>query len=143
MQDYSKRGVRALALAAALAGTSSCTAAVDDAELSGEPLGSAEEAATFNDYAVGVVPVGPGGDESGLYGTACPSGTTLATIYMDDEDDDSETRWGWSWRPPSDTNPDLRNPWKMNTTMRFCKVNGQVFWPLTTNPFDAARFYAV
>lgn len=137
-----------LCLAAAVAASTSCTQYVDDEASAGdaspaEPLGTDEEAATFEDYAVGIIPAGPGGAESGLYGS-CPSGFSMATLYMDDEDHLSATQWGWSWRKPTDTEPDLRHPSaQMNTTLRFCKVNGLAFRPLTTDPFDRGRFYAV
>ena len=110
----------------------------------GETVATVEQSLVDNQFAVGVIPVGPGGSvEGGIYGTTCPADSQLVTIYMDDEDDQNRSGWG-EWRLPQD--PDTGglysfNGW--NSPLRFCKVNGQDFHPRTTNINDKANFYAV
>lgn len=141
-----------------LAGLPACVAGVDEEGLSDEEAYSAREsvatvsqAVVDNRFAVGVIPIGNGAAEGGLYGTTCPADSSLVTIYMDDEDDSNRTAWGWSWRLPQDSDPDFTYHiarWPapqvgFNTRMRFCKVNGQSFRPMTTDVNDKARFYAL
>lgn len=112
----------------------------------------AASAVVDNTYAVGVVPVD---------GTTCPADSQLVTIYMDDEDDDNNTDWvgyfgndGGKWQSPQTPFRGVREGedicsifgctrFNENTTLRFCKVNGQKFKPLTTNVNAKSQFYAV
>ena len=139
--------IRVLTTALA-ATTGACTldaGASQDDGAPAETIGTTSQAAVDNTYAVGVIPQGLGGAESGLYGGGCENGTELVTIYMDDEDNANRTGWGWSWRLPQDSMNDLRYAPKgnWNTRLRFCKVNGQGFHPMTTDPNAKGHFYAV
>lgn len=132
-------------------GATACTFDVDDQNVADrarrELVATEVEAQTTIDptYAVGVIPIGPGGSEGGLYGTTCPAGSQLITIYMDDEDSYNITAWSWSWRLPQDTNDDLGYPYhnNFNTRFRFCRVNGTSFRPMAREVSDIGHYYAV
>lgn len=102
-----------------------CSAAVGDggSEEGGstdrENAAAISQAVVDNQFAVGVIPIGGGGAEGGLYGTTCPADSSLVSIYMDDEDHLNGTGWGWSWKLPQDSTPGYRFRWDgYNTPMK-------------------------
>jgi hypothetical protein len=88
-----------------------------------EPPPPVEPPPATPDYAVGVIP----------QTAACPAGTSLVSIHMDDEDTRNQSAAG-GWIGATTSNG--------NTTFRFCRVDGRQFKPLaTTNA--VANHYAV
>jgi hypothetical protein len=73
-------------------------------------------------YDVGVIPDG-----------GCPYASQAVTLHMDDEDRrNANGRWGWRGAITSDS----------NTTLRFCRVDGTKFKPLSTGNYTS-NHYAV
>jgi len=78
-------------------------------------------------------------------GTSCPYGVFKAEAYMDTEDSYPTTNWsGWSggWYPYG-TLEAPSNGYRGGVQMVTCRVPGSKFKPLTTNPGDSGKFYAV
>jgi len=78
-------------------------------------------------------------------GTGCPSGVFRASAYMDTEDSFPTTNFGgWSggWFPWG-TLEAPSNGYVGGVQMIACRVPGSQFKPLTTNPGDSGKFYAV
>jgi hypothetical protein len=74
-------------------------------------------------YDVGVIPAD----------SSCPAGSELIQIRMDDEDDhNANSRWGWIGATSSDA----------NTVLRFCRVPGDKFKPLSQSN-SRTNHYAV
>lgn len=91
-----------------------------------------QSAAVDNTYAVGVIPID---------GSTCPSGSSLIKIYMDDEDDENRS-FATGWHLPQTLKDVPRRTNWSGTNLRFCKVNGSSFRPLTTDVSKKAYFYA-
>src|SRR5690606_19783550 len=91
-----------------------------------------QSAAVDNTYAGGVIPID---------GSTCPSGSSLIKIYMDDEDDENRS-FATGWHLPQTLKDVPRRTNWSGTNLRFCKVNGSSFRPLTTDVSKKAYFYA-
>lgn len=110
----------------------------DDAPLEVGDTAEVQGAAVDNQFAVGVIPF----DNS-----TCPADSQLVTFNMDDEDDANQTD-STSWEAPETARRALVIPspidsFRFNTTLRFCKVNGQPFRHLTIDVNNKSKFYAV
>ena len=113
-----------LSTAALLAG---CSAPMEDEDLAGDPDAASVEQELGNPGDVGVIPEG----------TTCPTNFHLARAYMDCEDSNGLTQqggWHGAWNVTSRTG---------GVDMKVCRVPGSLFRPLTSDPTDTSRFYAV
>lgn len=108
----------------------------DDEAAAGE-----QSQALEGDYWVGIL----------MVGSTCPSGTSKVSFYLDMEDNGIDSGTFTNWHTGYSSHYTERSAsWASGSDLRgggfrfnWCRVNGEKFKPITTDPFSYENFYSV